>query len=481
MRYVRCYAAVLLFLLLFLVRDAVAERLYLVGKTEDLGGFVQAFQGEQGDRVCVLWRVTDKEKKQAIAYLGENGFAKEDIVFLGCAPVQGKNLTPENLDRLWATKTQTASLASRVRRLEPEEIVYYTRTPEIRAFLSRFTETVAYAAADPEVRRAEMKEDEYLYETPGLLDGITGERRLLTYPSLQEHFVSIYGDPDLPEIPDTPARDSEGYLLEGKYVYSDAEGGLCAYLSPALQIVIVRREAPSLRWYEADIRRKPEGDSLHVVASESGRDIPPEQLAQESRMVLGINGDYYRYRLNYGRQSGLIVRKGEVLFDTKGKTTGTLLPPLDTLSLNASGMFRLDTAGELDGKQALDIGAEDVLSFGPILVRDGRMRMLRQKNRMNREPRTAIGEIEENHYLAVVVEGRLKESKGISLDDLAGLMLSRGCREAFNLDGGHTSTLVFMGRRLNSIGDLQGNGTTKPRAMRELLGIGESAEVKNDE
>ena len=60
----------------------------------------------------------------------------------------------------------------------------------------------------------------------------------------------------------------------------------------------------------------------------------------------------------------------------------------------------------------------------------------------------------------------------MTLDELGRLMAARGCTDAINLDGGHTSVLIFMGERLNKIGDLSGNGTTGPRNMSELLGIG---------
>ena len=60
----------------------------------------------------------------------------------------------------------------------------------------------------------------------------------------------------------------------------------------------------------------------------------------------------------------------------------------------------------------------------------------------------------------------------MTLDQLGLLIAARGCKAAFNLDGGHTSALIFMGKRLNKIGNLNGTGTTSPRNMAELLGIG---------
>ena len=79
---------------------------------------------------------------------------------------------------------------------------------------------------------------------------------------------------------------------------------------------------------------------------------------------------------------------------------------------------------------------------------------------MTSNPRTAIGQISEGHYLLVVSDGRTKESTGLSLRQLAELMQSLGAQIAYNLDGGGSSTMVFQGRVVNS-------PTTNGRSIRE--------------
>ena len=66
-----------------------------------------------------------------------------------------------------------------------------------------------------------------------------------------------------------------------------------------------------------------------------------------------------------------------------------------------------------------------------------------------REPRCAIGMIEPYHYVIVTVKGRSDDSKGAYLNWLAERMLYLGCREAINLDGGGTVSLIFNGKMLN--------------------------------
>ena len=64
------------------------------------------------------------------------------------------------------------------------------------------------------------------------------------------------------------------------------------------------------------------------------------------------------------------------------------------------------------------------------------------------------------HYAFVVTDGRTEESAGLSLVQLADLMLDIGCETAYNLDGGGSSTMVFQGEVVN-------NPTTNGRTITE--------------
>lgn len=59
-----------------------------------------------------------------------------------------------------------------------------------------------------------------------------------------------------------------------------------------------------------------------------------------------------------------------------------------------------------------------------------------------RPPRTAIGRTADNRIVLMVVDGRMSGgSYGVTLDELAGLLLGVGCVDALNLDGGGSSTM----------------------------------------
>lgn len=78
-------------------------------------------------------------------------------------------------------------------------------------------------------------------------------------------------------------------------------------------------------------------------------------------------------------------------------------------------------------------------------------------NTDRRHPRTAIGISRDGRKLYfAVVDGRQVGSVGVTLDELANLMVRLGAYDAINLDGGGSSTMVVNGRIVNSPSDLTG-------------------------
>lgn len=61
------------------------------------------------------------------------------------------------------------------------------------------------------------------------------------------------------------------------------------------------------------------------------------------------------------------------------------------------------------------------------------------------------GVIDDTHLVFVVVDGRQEGySEGVTLPELADIMLSLGATTAYNLDGGGSSTMYFDGRVVDS-------------------------------
>ena len=116
------------------------------------------------------------------------------------------------------------------------------------------------------------------------------------------------------------------------------------------------------------------------------------------------------------------------------------------------------------------MGAWDVLSFGPYLIREGKVNTSYINYGTTLQPRAAIGMVTKGHYWAVIVEGRIRPSRGMTCLEVADLMKTLGCETAFNLDGGWTSAMVFMGKQLNQL-DKSGVHDNA-RTQNEVMGIG---------
>jgi exopolysaccharide biosynthesis protein len=113
--------------------------------------------------------------------------------------------------------------------------------------------------------------------------------------------------------------------------------------------------------------------------------------------------------------------------------------------------------GQFESKNSLEslkplFGA----SFVPILLEAGAKKTLPQKWKTTprRAPRTVIGSYKNNRLIVLVIDGRNENgSSGASLEELQNQLANLGVMDAYNLDGGGSSTLVLNNRVLNSPSD----------------------------
>ena len=290
---------------------------------------------------------------------------------------------------------------------------------------------------------------------------------------------------DVSLIPYPENRDERGFLTEGEFVYENPEQGLWAYCSPTLQVEIVQydMEDPCQRYFVAEVIFDPSVETFRqhtwVNATYRGQQIYPQTLAQTSRLVFAVNGDYYPYRVDKGNTVGNIIRNYEVLYNMNmSKNPG--FPPLDTLALHDDGSMSVYGAKEITANELAARGdVHDALSFGPWLARGGQLRVYSGKNASLQEPRCAIGMVEPGHYIFVDCEGRIPNGpKGLTVNQIGMLLYGFGCNETFLLDGGSTSVMIFMGEKLNRTGKDTSVGS--PRNQHELFGIGSSELVHTD-
>jgi exopolysaccharide biosynthesis protein len=172
-----------------------------------------------------------------------------------------------------------------------------------------------------------------------------------------------------------------------------------------------------------------------------GRNIEEttSDMSAAHNAIFAVNGDYYGFR-----DEGFVLRNGELYRDNGDG---------QALIIDVDGNLSVVSEADTDLSMLAADGAEQALSFGPALVLDGEI-VVEQGDEVGRamasNPRTAIGQLEKLHYIFVVSDGRTEESAGLSLTALAKVFTDRGAVIAYNLDGGGSATMVFMGDVINN-------------------------------
>ena len=187
------------------------------------------------------------------------------------------------------------------------------------------------------------------------------------------------------------------------------------------------------------------------------------ETAKNNNAILAVNGDYYG-----ANSTGYVIRNGVVYRDTVREDSSN-----GDLAIYKDGSFKIIYENQISADQLVKDGVVNLLAFGPALVENGEIAVGTNEEvgqAMASNPRTAIGIIDENHYIIVVSDGRTSESKGLSLYQMAEVMKSYGVKTAYNLDGGGSSTLYFNGQVINK--PTTGGNKISERAVSDIVYIG---------
>ena len=187
------------------------------------------------------------------------------------------------------------------------------------------------------------------------------------------------------------------------------------------------------------------------------------ETAADNNAILAVNGDYYG-----ANSTGYVIRNGVVYRDTVRENSNN-----GDLAIYKDGSFKIIYEDQISADQLVKDGVVNLLAFGPALVENSEIAVGTNEEvgqAMASNPRTAIGIIDENHYIIVVSDGRTSESKGLSLYQMAEVMKSYGVKTAYNLDGGGSSTLCFNGQVINK--PTTGGNKISERSVSDIVYIG---------
>lgn len=95
-------------------------------------------------------------------------------------------------------------------------------------------------------------------------------------------------------------------------------------------------------------------------------------------------------------------------------------------------------------------------SFGPVIIINGQPTITYGDGGYGIQPRTAIGQTKDGAILMLVIDGRQTSSLGGTMRNVQDILLNYGAYNAFNLDGGASTTMVYDGKVVNSPSDILG-------------------------
>ena len=210
------------------------------------------------------------------------------------------------------------------------------------------------------------------------------------------------------------------------------------YRSEDIYISIEKHEEDRVTYYVADIYIR-ELDCLKTAfASGEFSDFKrafTQDIAKANDAILAVSGDFCQLM-----ERGIVIRNGELCRSEVGRT--------DTCVIYNDGTMETLSKKEADLEKIINRGAYQTWCFGPELLDGGKAisefpdSQIKPKN-----PRCAIGYYEPGHYCLVLVDGRQPGySVGMTLAELSDLFFRLGCKSAYNLDGGRSASMYFMGK-----------------------------------
>lgn len=253
----------------------------------------------------------------------------------------------------------------------------------------------------------------------------------------------------------TPTPDSWDQYFRSdsdpaEVVLSDPENEHWEYRSDTLSIIIdrvhiLRSDGKPQCYCIAHIRMREEDAFQAGIRTDSVKAIKrleaPWLMARRYRAVLAITGD------NLSRSEtelkGILIRNGTIYSSNQAQ---------DTLALYSDELtMKVYKPNTITPQELLDQGVVNTFSFGPTLLLNGERDLTSKRGNLGRaNPRCGIGMVEPGHFVAITVDGRQTWfSVGMTIDEFAQLFYLNGCQLAYNLDGGSSTAMVFMGENLN--------------------------------
>ena len=198
-------------------------------------------------------------------------------------------------------------------------------------------------------------------------------------------------------------------------------------------------------------------------------------LAEENNAVLAFNGDFYSYNQ---KSPGIIYRGGErIRFNPK--------PDYDELYIDIKGDLTpvswptdkakfSDYAKEQFEAYTADHELREAFCFGPALIIDGEVQEFDYRKKIScgyptPDQRMVFCQLDTLSYLFIACEGENQYGKqrGLTVPEMTELCVQKGAVQAYNLDGGNSTSIILCGNRVNGYNEVK--SSTKEREIKDII------------
>lgn len=179
------------------------------------------------------------------------------------------------------------------------------------------------------------------------------------------------------------------------------------------------------------------------------------EMARRTGALAALNAGYFAHA---GGPLGLVVREGRILAPHVSRR-----PPRTVLGLTRDSRVLFDQVA-VRGERLASLGGQDwsevvmACGGGPRLLRGGRVALTTTEEQLGPNGnnitrvagRTAVATTPDGRLLLATASGyQDNHSQGMKLEELAETLLRRGAREAMNMDGGGSVSMVIQGRKIS--------------------------------
>ena len=171
-------------------------------------------------------------------------------------------------------------------------------------------------------------------------------------------------------------------------------------------------------------------------------------MALHNNAVLAINGDFY-----CGHTSGIVYRQGQLVRNVPAYTR-------DGLIVDENGDLHIlpsISAADMEAFQA-EHEVREAFCFGPGLIIDGERAVFDYTRKTScgyptRAQRMIFCQTGPLEYLFLATEGPEQDQPGLTVPECVELLEALGnVRQAYNLDGGNSTSIILGGEKLNARG-----------------------------